>query len=63
MSSTNLDLVRPVYVTLERGDYLSSSDWAHPEIELVFADWARTRLLDGTDRHGRRSPQLDERVE
>jgi ketosteroid isomerase-like protein len=33
----NLDVVRALYAEWERGD-VSSSDWAHPQIEVVFAD-------------------------
>jgi ketosteroid isomerase-like protein len=37
MSQENVEILRSLYLAWERGDY-SSLEWAHPEIDIVFAD-------------------------
>jgi ketosteroid isomerase-like protein len=37
MSQENVEIVRSLYAAWERGDY-RATEWAHPEIEIVFAD-------------------------
>jgi len=37
MSSATVDLVRSVYSAWQRGDF-NSVEWAHPDVEYVFAD-------------------------
>jgi ketosteroid isomerase-like protein len=43
MSQENVEIVRSVIASWERGDY-SSTDWAHPDIEFVIADAQRPAI-------------------
>jgi ketosteroid isomerase-like protein len=38
MASANVELVRSIFATWERGDFVASTEWAQPEIEYVIAD-------------------------
>jgi hypothetical protein len=48
MSPTNVELVRSVYQTWERGDF-GSAEWADPEIEFIFADGPDPGIWTGLD--------------
>jgi ketosteroid isomerase-like protein len=49
VASANVDIARSIYAAWERGD-LSSAEWAHPEIELVYADGPDPGSWKGTSR-------------
>jgi ketosteroid isomerase-like protein len=38
VASGNVELVRSIYATWERGDFSTVTAWVHPEIELVVPD-------------------------
>jgi hypothetical protein len=46
VASVNVDLVRSIRVGWERGDF-GSAEWAHPEIEVVWADGPTAGRLIG----------------
>jgi ketosteroid isomerase-like protein len=48
IASANLDLVRSIHAAWEVGDY-SSSEWADPQIEWVFADGPSPGRWSGLD--------------
>jgi hypothetical protein len=37
VASANVELVRSIYAGWQRGEFISA-EWAHPDIEVVFAD-------------------------
>jgi hypothetical protein len=47
--SENLDLVRSILADLEHVDILTSSEWAHPDIECVMADGPAPGNASGLD--------------